>query len=396
MTFQEFIDKNNGQFLDFDNSYGAQCMDLHRFYVRDVLDLPQTPSVPSAYMVWDNAGDFEKISGRVPLRGDVVIFGQGFGEHGHIAIVIEATDKMVTVFEQNVPLGSPCRIAKHSYKHITGYLRPKGITKNTIILVSKAENIKTYKQGIARYISKVNILTDSKLLYEVFYHDTDLAFHTTRRKHVVFVEAFEIANEGAKAEEALGIQANTVCLIYNPDEIVGEFPTNPVQNAIFYAGFTTTQLPTNWLGKEKDVDIPAELFFAHEDSHSNFYLVNLDREIRDKTHDVVKQTADYNSIDYFLDLLLELKDDWDSLRKEEAKPTKPTNPTNKYMQYLKENDNKLVQNAGTGSIGLIKDGKVLVTSEARAGLLALTTLIRNGQGGAVPPELWSEFPKEDF
>ncbi len=66
------------------------------------------------------------------------------------------------------------------------------------------------------------------------------------------------------------------------------------------------------------------------------------------------------------------------------------------VEYLKNNENKLVQNATTGEIGIIKGGEVLVTSSERAGLLALTTIIRTGGGGAVPQELWDEFPKEDF
>lgn len=73
-----------------------------------------------------------------------------------------------------------------------------------------------------------------------------------------------------------------------------------------------------------------------------------------------------------------------------------TKKSNKAMEYLEKNENKLVQNAETGEFGIIKGGKVLKTSAERAGLLALTTLIRNGYGGGVPAKLWDEFPKEDF
>ena len=64
----------------------------------------------------------------------------------------------------------------------------------------------------------------------------------------------------------------------------------------------------------------------------------------------------------------------------------------KAMDYIKQHENKLVQNAATGEIGLIKGGEVLITSPERAGLLALTTLIRNGFGGGVADELWQQFP----
>jgi len=71
-------------------------------------------------------------------------------------------------------------------------------------------------------------------------------------------------------------------------------------------------------------------------------------------------------------------------------------PNEDAMEYLLNNENKLVQNAETGEIGLIKGKEVLVTSSGRAGLLALTHIIRNGGGGAVPKELWNDFPKKSF
>lgn len=74
----------------------------------------------------------------------------------------------------------------------------------------------------------------------------------------------------------------------------------------------------------------------------------------------------------------------------------PITLNQKAMDYLERNQNKLVQNAETGAIGIIKGDKVLVTDAERAGLLALTAIIRQGGGGGVTADLWSEFPKEQF
>lgn len=71
-------------------------------------------------------------------------------------------------------------------------------------------------------------------------------------------------------------------------------------------------------------------------------------------------------------------------------------PNQVAMDYLKKNENKLVQNAATGEIGIVVGGEVLVASKERAGQLALTTLLRNGYGGGVPNDLWLQFPKKDF
>jgi len=73
----------------------------------------------------------------------------------------------------------------------------------------------------------------------------------------------------------------------------------------------------------------------------------------------------------------------------------------KIMEFLQKHEGKFVQltEAGvdeSGSIGLVVNGKVLVTSPERAGLLALTKMIRDGQGTGVNKAMWDALPKQDF
>ena len=42
MTYQEFKNKYNGKYIDFDGYYGAQCWDLAQFYFTEVLNLPKS------------------------------------------------------------------------------------------------------------------------------------------------------------------------------------------------------------------------------------------------------------------------------------------------------------------------------------------------------------------
>lgn len=42
MTYQEFKNKYNGKYIDFDGYYGPQCWDLAQFYFTEVLNLPSS------------------------------------------------------------------------------------------------------------------------------------------------------------------------------------------------------------------------------------------------------------------------------------------------------------------------------------------------------------------
>jgi hypothetical protein len=83
--------------MDFDGKYGNQCVDLFRFYLRDVLNVPQPGGVRGAK---DLAKNYDpknfrwvknvKGDGKVPNPGDIVIWD---GDFGHVGVAIEANPK---------------------------------------------------------------------------------------------------------------------------------------------------------------------------------------------------------------------------------------------------------------------------------------------------------------
>lgn len=137
MTHAQFFNKHLGRYLDFDGAYGAQCVDLFRFYVKDVLGLPQPRGVVGAADFWTNydsdqvlSKNFQKIKNTpdfVPQEGDIAIWNRrAGGGYGHIAIV-HGRDHNTDYFhsaDQNYPTGSVIRVVKHNYTNFFGVLRP--------------------------------------------------------------------------------------------------------------------------------------------------------------------------------------------------------------------------------------------------------------------------------
>lgn len=104
MTYKEFVGKWLGKGINYDNFAGAQCMDVYRMYVKEVLQCPQSPPVTGAKNVWDTylPEYFDRIPNSptgVPEQGDVVIWS--VGTYGHIAICDHATTSTLSCFEQN-------------------------------------------------------------------------------------------------------------------------------------------------------------------------------------------------------------------------------------------------------------------------------------------------------
>jgi len=130
-----FIDNLNGQFVEVsyrDAIY--QCLDLVYNWVF-VLDFPKaTIQHQYAYEVFTQASDFTReyfdiIPNRtetIPQEGDIVVWNKTSSNiAGHIAIVIEATQTKMKVFEQNSPLGTNAHISDKTYTNCLGFLRPK-------------------------------------------------------------------------------------------------------------------------------------------------------------------------------------------------------------------------------------------------------------------------------
>lgn len=105
MTLNEFVLKYKGQKVDFDKTYGAQCVDLYRQFCHDVLEIPHTGVVQGAKDLWLNYNSmslmqkyFIKVDG--PFRpGDILVWDGG--QYGHVAIFLAFLDTNLIVFEQD-------------------------------------------------------------------------------------------------------------------------------------------------------------------------------------------------------------------------------------------------------------------------------------------------------
>jgi hypothetical protein len=133
MTLTQFVTKYNGKHIDFDGyppSNPYQCVDLYRFYCKEVLGFNQSAGVASAYQLWDKylKDYFTQVPNTptgIPQPGDIIIWNQNYGPHGHVAIFLSGDVNKMTCFSQNDPLGQPCIKKDYTYRNIYGWLRPK-------------------------------------------------------------------------------------------------------------------------------------------------------------------------------------------------------------------------------------------------------------------------------
>ena len=138
MTSQEFFDKYNGKYIDYDGYYGYQCVDLYRQFVKEVYGCQQSPPISGAAKVWDtyNKDFFTRISNgpvNYPNRGDIVIWNtKAGGGYGHIAIAMDAASMSFNSFDQNWPTGSRCHKQPHNYTNVLGWLTPKKKEDNIV------------------------------------------------------------------------------------------------------------------------------------------------------------------------------------------------------------------------------------------------------------------------
>ena len=141
MTLEQFIKKYLNKGVDFDGRYNAQCVDLFRAYVDEVLGYPQPKGVKGACQLWQNFNNdpnlknyYQKIPNTasfIPQKGDIAIWkctiGGGFG---HVAICTgKGNTSWFESFDQNWK-PQKATLEKHNYKNFYGVLRPK---KNSAI-----------------------------------------------------------------------------------------------------------------------------------------------------------------------------------------------------------------------------------------------------------------------
>jgi len=158
MTFSKFIETyKTGKGYDYDGAYGVQCVDLIKYYIRDVLGAkPQNAGDAKDYWTKRNSAYIKSLfiplkDGAKAKRGDVFI--RLSGENGHIGIVTRADDDLFYTFEQNA--GGKHKITKnaHTYSDDYKFLRP--INQDNIKANKpKVESGKTYTFTTEPYVYK--------------------------------------------------------------------------------------------------------------------------------------------------------------------------------------------------------------------------------------------------
>ena len=135
MKLDEFINKYINTKVDFDNAFGAQCVDLFRQYCKDVLNIPHTGAVEGAKDVFLNYDKlpleqkyFKKYSTNNPKPADVIIWNETkTNKYGHIAIVVSSlSNNKVLVFEQDGFKQNGAKLAIRTIENTLGILRFNG------------------------------------------------------------------------------------------------------------------------------------------------------------------------------------------------------------------------------------------------------------------------------
>ena len=132
MKLDEFINKYINTKVDFDNAFGAQCVDLFRQYCKDVLNIPHTGAVEGAKDVFLNYDKlpleqkyFKKYSTNNPKPADVIIWNETkTNKYGPIAIVVSSlSNNKVLVFEQDGFKQNGAKLAIRTIENTLGILR---------------------------------------------------------------------------------------------------------------------------------------------------------------------------------------------------------------------------------------------------------------------------------
>lgn len=161
MTYDKWVKQNIGKGIDYDGTYGVQCVDLAKHYIKNVLGVKpesignaieyynkrKTSEYLTKNFKWiDNTAEF------IPKKGDLCVFTSKSG-NGHISVATgEGTTSYFYSYDQNFPKAKhePMTLIKHSYNSFLGVLRPKnqaniGAEKKKPTPTKKVAYFKAYK-----------------------------------------------------------------------------------------------------------------------------------------------------------------------------------------------------------------------------------------------------------
>ena len=119
MTYQEFKNKYNGKYIDYDGAYGCQCWDLAQFYFTEVLNVPDSVLSGCGWVgnmvLWDWKYNelmqyFDEVDTTAMQQGDVCIWANPNNEQNcHIAVYdyYNQGENLCYYFSQNP---NPCQV----------------------------------------------------------------------------------------------------------------------------------------------------------------------------------------------------------------------------------------------------------------------------------------------
>ena len=179
MTYQEFKNKYNEQYIDYDGAYGNQCWDLAQYYNVEVLNVPDSVLSGCGYVknmiLWDwklaqLLEYFDEVDVHNMNQGDVCIWTGGYG--GHIAIFDNWDGNNCWYFSQNP---NPCRVMTVSGLGDPRAFRRKGNTpptpEPTPVITPNVERDETRDQiEVLEGITDLRIRTTPGLNGEVIGH----------------------------------------------------------------------------------------------------------------------------------------------------------------------------------------------------------------------------------
>ena len=175
MTFDEYFADKLGKSIDFDGNYGVQCFDLANDYSVKVVGGKQFIGM-GAYEIYTNFANqpahelYERIPNTpdfVPKKGDIIVWGQGLGKWGHVAVCTGKGDTTwFESYEENwTGRNDPVALIKHNYNHILGVLRPKDQSK--LLGSAKPTEKPAALKGDLNGDGKVNVADVSMLAAQV-------------------------------------------------------------------------------------------------------------------------------------------------------------------------------------------------------------------------------------
>ena len=163
--FDKFFAERINKGIDVDGN-GVYCFDLANDYSVNLIGGKQFWG-DGAYEIYTNFDNqpgkelYERIPNTpefVPIKGDIMVWGQGLGKWGHVAICNgEGDTTWFESYEQNwTGNNDPVALIKHNYNNVLGVLRPKDQSK---VLGDKAKvktKVEAKVEGKARKNGDVN------------------------------------------------------------------------------------------------------------------------------------------------------------------------------------------------------------------------------------------------